>query len=355
MNKRTKRELPVVSPFTTDLSRESHDKFHDECAVFGIYGHKEAANLTYLGLYALQHRGQEASGIVSGDGEQFHVHKGKGLVADIYNPQALDQLIGSMAIGHNRYSTAGGNDLKNVQPFSVNFAFGNLALAHNGNLINAQVLRHELEAYGAIFQSTSDSEVIIHLIAHSRADTLLARIIDALSQVRGAFSVVLQTDEGIIAVRDPHGFRPLCLGRLGDTYLVASETCAFDLLGAEVVREIEPGELVLLNDNGVTSYKPFAPVNPAMCVFEYVYFARPDSKIFGANAVYGTRKALGRQLAKESPVPADIVIPVPDSGVPAALGYAERAGIPFELGLIRNHYVGRTFIEPEQSIRDFGV
>jgi amidophosphoribosyltransferase len=242
-----------------------------------------------------------------------------------------------------------------VQPFSVNFAFGNLALAHNGNLINAQVLRHELEAYGAIFQSTSDSEVIIHLIAHSRANTLLARIIDALSQVRGAFSIVLQTDEGVIAVRDPHGFRPLCLGRLGDTYLVASETCAFDLLGAEVVREVEPGELVLLNDKGVTSYKPFAPVSPAMCVFEYVYFARPDSKIFGAKAVYGTRKALGRQLAKESPVPADIVIPVPDSGVPASLGYAEGAGIPFEFGLIRNHYVGRTFIEPEQSIRHFGV
>ena len=331
------------------------DKFHDECAVFGIYGHKEAANLTYLGLYALQHRGQEASGIVSGDGEQFHVHKGKGLVADIYNPQALDQLTGSMAIGHNRYSTAGGNDLKNVQPLSVNFAFGNLALAHNGNLINAQVLRHELEAYGAIFQSTSDSEVIIHLIAHSRADTLLARIIDAISQVRGAFSVVLQTDDGIIAVRDPHGFRPLCLGRLGDTFLVASETCAFDLLGAELVREIEPGELVVLNDKGVTSHKPFPPVSPAMCVFEYVYFARPDSKIFGANAVYATRKALGRQLAKESSVPADIVIPVPDSGVPAALGYAEGAGIQFELGLIRNHYVGRTFIEPEQSIRHFGV
>jgi len=353
--RRTKRELPIVSPLTSHLSRESPDKFHDECAVFGIYGHKEAANLTYLGLYALQHRGQEASGIVSGDGEQFHVHKGQGLVADIYNTHALQQLTGSMAIGHNRYSTAGGNDLKNVQPLSVNFAFGNLALAHNGNLINAQVLRHELEAYGAIFQSTSDSEVIIHLIAHSRADTLLARIIDAFSQVRGAFSVVLQTDDGIIAVRDPHGFRPLCLGRLGDTYLVASETCAFDLLGAEIVREIEPGELVVLNDKGVTSHKPFAPVSPAMCVFEYVYFARPDSKIFGANAVYATRKALGRQLARESSVPADIVIPVPDSGVPAALGYAEGAGIQFELGLIRNHYVGRTFIEPEQSIRHFGV
>src|ERR1051325_4452153 len=331
------------------------DKFHDECAVVGIYGHKEAANLTYLGLYALQHRGQEGSGIVSSDGEHFYTEKGLGLVADIYTKSVLKHLPGTRAIGHNRYSTAGGNNLKNVQPLTVNFAFGNLALAHNGNLINAQVLRHELEAYGAIFQSSSDSEVIIHLIAHSRADTLLARIIDALTQVRGAFSIVLLTDEGIIAVRDPHGFRPLCLGRLGHTYLVASETCAFDLLGADIVREIEPGELIVLNDKGVTSHKPFAPVSPAMCVFEYVYFARPDSKIFGANAVYGTRKALGRQLAKESSVPADIVIPLPDSGVPAGLGLAGGAGIPFELGLIRNHYVGRTFIEPEQSIRHFGV
>jgi len=339
------KKLPIIDP----------DKFHDECAVFGIYGHKEAANLTYLGLYALQHRGQEASGIVSADADHFNVHKGMGLVADIYNSETLKSLTGSMAIGHNRYSTAGGQDLKNVQPLTVNFAFGNLALAHNGNLINAQVLRNELEAYGAIFQSTSDSEVIIHLIAHSRADTLLARIQAALSQVRGAFSVVLLTDEGIIAARDPYGFRPLSLGKLRDTYLVASETCAFDLLDAEIVREIEPGELVVLNAQGVTSYKPFAPVQPAMCVFEYVYFARPDSKIFGANAVYATRKALGRQLAQESWVPADVVIPVPDSGVPAALGYGEGAGIPFETGLIRNHYVGRTFIEPEQSIRHFGV
>src|SRR5213594_613302 len=331
------------------------DKFHDECAVVGVYRHKEAANLAYLSLYALQHRGQESSGIVSNDGEQFHWEKAMGLVADVFTKDRLKRLPGRSAIGHNRYSTAGSSDLKNAQPLVVNFAFGNLALAHNGNLINAQVLRHELEAYGAIFQSTSDSEVIIHLIAHSRADTLLARVIDALSQVRGAFSIVLQTDDGIIAVRDPHGFRPLCLGRLGDTYLVASETCAFDLLGADIVREIVPGELVVLNEKGVTSHKPFAPVSPAMCVFEYVYFARPDSKIFGANAVYVTRKALGRQLARESSVPADIVIPVPDSGVPAALGYAEGAGIQFELGLIRNHYVGRTFIEPEQSIRHFGV
>ncbi len=341
----TPRPLPMISP----------DKFHDECAVFGIYGHKEASNMAYLGLYALQHRGQEASGIVSGDGEHFYVEKGQGLVADIYNKSSLKRLVGHMAIGHNRYSTAGGNDLKNVQPLIVNFAFGNLALAHNGNLINAQVLRNELEAYGAIFQSTSDSEVIIHLIAHSRTDSLLARVVDALSQVRGAFSVVLMTDNGIIAARDSYGLRPLCLGRVRDSWIVASETCAFDLLDAEYVREIEPGELIVLNEQGIESYRPFAQTKPAMCIFEYVYFARPDSKIFGAGAVYGTRKALGRQLAQESWVPADVVIPVPDSGVPAALGYAEGSGIPFEAGLIRNHYVGRTFIEPEQSIRHFGV
>ncbi len=339
------KELPLYSP----------DKFQDECAVFGIYGHKEASNLAYLGLYALQHRGQEASGIVSNDGEQFYAEKGLGLVADIFSQRELSRLPGQMAIGHNRYSTAGGAGLKNVQPLTVNFAFGNLAVAHNGNLINATMLRSELEAYGAIFQSTSDTEVIIHLIAHSRADTLLDRVIDALSQVRGAFSIIIMTDQGIVAARDPHGFRPLCLGRLRDAWLVASESCAFDLLGAEYVREIEPGELVVLDHQGLTSYKPFQQTQPAMCVFEYVYFARPDSRIFGGSAVYSIRKALGRQLAQESWVQADIVIPVPDSGVPAALGYSEGSGIPFETGLIRNHYVGRTFIEPEQSIRHFGV
>jgi amidophosphoribosyltransferase len=331
------------------------DKFHDECAVFGIFGHEEAANLTYLGLYALQHRGQEASGIVSGDGNQFFVQKGMGLVADIYDKAVLEKLPGHMAIGHNRYATAGGNDLKNVQPLIVNFALGNLALAHNGNLINAQVLRNELEAYGAIFQSTSDSEVIIHLIAHSKANSFLARIVDALSRVRGAFSVVLMTDNDLIAARDPYGLRPLCLGRVRGSWIVASETCAFDLLDAEYVREIDPGELIVISEQGLDSHRPFPVVDPAMCVFEYVYFARPDSRIFGGDAVYATRKALGRQLAQESWVPADIVIPVPDSGVPAALGYAEGGKIRFETGLIRNHYVGRTFIEPEQSIRHFGV
>lgn len=330
------------------------DKFHDECAVFGVYGHKEAANLTYLGLYALQHRGQESSGIVSNDGAQFYVEKAMGLVADVFTKDRLKRLPGRSAIGHNRYSTAGSSDLKNAQPLVVNFAFGNLALAHNGNLINAQVLRNELEAYGAIFQSTTDSEVIVHLIAQARQSLLLERIFDALNQVRGAFSITVLTDQGLVAARDPWGFRPLCLGRIKDAWVVASETCAFDLIGAEMVRDVEPGEVVCIDEKGLRSFYPFPKVRPAMCVFEYVYFARPDSKIYGSS-VYAARKALGRRLAKESPVSADLVIPVPDSGVPAALGFAECAGLPFEQGLIRNHYVGRTFIEPEQRIRHFGV
>ena len=282
-----------------ELPMFASDKLHEECAVFGIYGHKEAANLAYLGLYALQHRGQEASGIVSNDGEQFHIEKGQGLVADIFSQQALSRLPGTMAIGHNRYSTAGGAGLKNVQPLSVNFAFGNLAVAHNGNLINATMLRSELEAYGAIFQSTSDTEVIIHLIAHSRADTLLDRVIDSLTQVRGAFSVVIMTDQGIVAARDPHGFRPLCLGRFRDSWIVASESCAFDLLDAEYVREIEPGELVVLDHRGVTSYKPFAPTKPAMCVFEFVYFSRPDSRIFGGDDRRDGRAQLRDRLRRQ--------------------------------------------------------
>jgi amidophosphoribosyltransferase len=330
------------------------DKLHEECAVVGVYGHKEASNLAYLGLYALQHRGQESSGIVSSDGQQFHQEKAMGLVADIFTKERLRRLPGKAAIGHNRYSTAGSSDLKNAQPIVINFAFGNLALAHNGNLINAQMIRNELEAYGAIFQSTTDSEVIVHLIAHSRANTLLDRVVDALNQVRGAFSITLLTDHGLIAARDPYGFRPLSLGRIKDAWLVASETCAFDLIGAEHVRDVAPGELILIDDQGLQSFYPFPKAKPAMCIFEHIYFARPDSKIYG-HTVYGTRKRLGRQLAKESYVPADIVIPVPDSGVPAALGFAEGSSIPFEHGLIRNHYVGRTFIEPEQRIRHFGV
>ncbi len=335
--------------------RKSTDKFHDECAVFGVYGHREAANLTYLGLYALQHRGQESSGIVSSDKERLHQKKGMGLVADIFSKKTLKALTGTSAIGHNRYSTAGESDLKNVQPLTVNFALGNLALAHNGNLINASMLRGELEAYGAIFQSDSDSEVVVHLIAHSQGDTLLDRVIDALRLVRGAFSLLMLTDDLLIATRDPYGFRPLCLGKYKGSWVVASETCAFDLIGAEFIREIAPGEMVVIDKSGIASYHPFTEHSPAQCIFEYVYFARPDSKIFGANAVYPIRKALGRQLAKECPIDADVVIPVPDSGVPAALGFSEGAMIPFEIGLTRNHYVGRTFIEPEQTIRHFGV
>ena len=354
-------KLPSFPPTQTSFHEEHPelimpDKFHDECAVFGIYGHKEAANLTYLGLYALQHRGQESSGIVSSDGQNFFVEKGMGLVADIFSKKEIRCLKGSMAIGHNRYSTAGASHLRNVQPLTVNYAFGNLALAHNGNLTNASMLRSELEAYGAIFQSESDSEVIVHLIAHSKEETCLNRVIEALSLVRGAYSLVFLTERELIAARDPYGFRPLCLGRYKDGWIVASETCAFDLIGAEFVREVEPGELLVIDDNGLASHHPFIPPeNPAKCVFEYVYFARPDSKIFGNYSVYPVRKALGRQLSKEAFAQADIVVPVPDSGVPAALGFAEGSGIPFEIGLTRNHYVGRTFIEPEQSIRHFGV
>ncbi len=332
------------------------DKFHDECAVFGVYGHKEAANLTYLGLYALQHRGQESAGIVSSDGQKFHVEKGMGLVADIFTKKIISRLRGNQAIGHNRYSTAGNNSLQNVQPLTVNYAFGNLAVAHNGNLTNASMLRSELEAYGSIFQSDSDTEVIVHLIAHSKGETFINRLIEALTLVRGAYSLVFLSEHEMVAARDPYGFRPLCLGRYKDAWIVASETCAFDLIGAEFIREVEPGEVLVVNNAGLTSHHPFiAPENPAKCVFEYVYFARPDSKIFGNYAVYPVRKALGRQLSKEAFVQADAVIPVPDSGVPAALGFAEGSGIPFEIGLTRNHYVGRTFIEPEQSIRHFGV
>ena len=343
------KSLPVISPSSPS------DAFNEECAVFGISGHKEAANLAYLGLYALQHRGQEGSGIVSSDGERFYQKKGLGLVADIYSKKTLRGLPGAKAIGHNRYSTAGSGDLHNVQPLSVNFAFGNLALAHNGNLINAGVLRGELEAYGAIFQSDSDSEVIIHLIAHSKGETIVNRVIDALSLVRGAFSLVLLSDNHLIAARDPFGFRPLCLGRYKGSWVVASETCAFDLIDAKFVREVEPGEIVVIQGTELTSYHPFLERGRAQCIFEYVYFARPDSRIFGSKAVYPIRKAFGRQLAKECPAQADLVIPVPDSGVPAALGYAEGMGLPFEIGLTRNHYIGRTFIEPQQAIRHFGV
>jgi amidophosphoribosyltransferase len=330
------------------------DKFHEECGVVGVYGHPEAATLAYLSLYALQHRGQESAGIVASNGEALIAHRGMGLVADIFNQDILARLEGRLAIGHNRYSTAGSTVLKNCQPFVVEWAQGALAIAHNGNLVNAEALRERLEARGSIFQSTSDTEVIIHLMAASPATTLVGRIIDALAQVRGAYSLVFLTETQVIAARDPDGFRPLVLGRVGDAVVVTSETCALDLVDATYEREVEPGEIVVIDERGVSSLRPFAPSRRHHCVFEYVYFARPDSQIFGRN-VYEVRKELGRQLARESAVPADIVIPVPDSGVPAAIGYAEEAGLPFEMGLIRNHYVGRTFIEPTSSIRHFGV
>jgi amidophosphoribosyltransferase len=330
------------------------DKLHEECGVFGIFGHPDASNLTYLGLYALQHRGQESAGIVSSDGKRLFVEKAMGLVADIFSEDRIKKLPGHMAIGHNRYSTAGGSFAINIQPILVNFALGGLAVAHNGNLVNAGILKDELEAYGSIFVSTTDTEVIVHLIAQSRAATLHERIVDALSHIQGSYSLLLLTEDEMIAVRDPNGFRPFSLAELDGAYVVASETCAFDLIEATYIRDIAPGEMVVINSKGIQSTFPFKAAKPSHCIFEFIYFARPDSMVFGQN-VYSIRKEFGRQLARETGVPADVVIPVPDSGVPAALGYAEEAGIPFDTGLIRNHYVGRTFIEPQQSIRHFGV
>ena len=329
--------------------------FREKCGVVGVFGHPEAANLVYLGLCALQHRGQEAAGIVSSEGQVLVSHRGLGLVADIFPEAIIRRLRGQAAIGHNRYSTTGGSQhLKNAQPLVVEYGRGGLALAHNGNLVNAERLRGELEARGSIFQSTVDTEVIIHLIAVASADTLEDRVVEALRQVHGAYSLVFLAPDKLIAVRDPYGFRPLVLGRVKGAWVVASETCALDLVDAEYEREIEPGEMVVMTEDGLASYHPFAKAPGAACIFEYIYFARPDSTVFG-RSVYQARKELGRRLAHEASVAADIVIPVPDSGVPAAIGYAEAAGIPFEMGLIRNHYVGRTFIEPRDAIRHFGV
>jgi amidophosphoribosyltransferase len=330
------------------------DELHEECGIFGIYGHPDAANLTYLGLYALQHRGQESAGIVSSDGKKLHSQKAMGLVADIFSEDRIKKLPGHMAIGHNRYSTTGESAAMNIQPIQVNFALGSLAVAHNGNLVNAGILKDELEAYGSIFVMTTDTEVIVHLIAQSRAATLHDRIVDALSQVHGSYSLLIMTEQELIAIRDPHGFRPLSLAELDGGYVVASETCAFDLIEATYIRDIAPGEMVVIDSKGIHSSFPFKQVPPSHCIFEFIYFARPDSMVFGQN-VYTIRKNFGRQLARETGISADVVIPVPDSGVPAALGYAEEAGIPFDTGLIRNHYIGRTFIEPRQSIRHFGV
>lgn len=331
------------------------DKFREECGVFGIYGHSEAANLSYLGLYALQHRGQEGAGICSSDGKQLFLEKAIGLVADIFTEKRLKRLPGYIAIGHNRYSTAGGSNPKNVQPIVANFSLGQIAIAHNGNLVNAFELKKRLEDEGAIFQSTSDSEVFIHLIAHSREGNLKERVIHAVNEVSGSYSLVILSEKQLIAVRDPFGVRPLSLGELDGAYVVGSESCAFDLIGAKYIRDIEPGEMLIIDEHGLTSIKATTALEKAFCIFEHIYFARPDSRIFGGHTVNTIRKNLGKQLAIECPVDADLVIPVPDSGVPAAIGYSEQSGIPFEFGLIRNHYIGRTFIEPKQSIRHFGV
>ena len=334
------------------------DHFHDECGVFGVWNHSEAANLVYLGLYALQHRGQESAGIVSVEKRIFQSHRNRGLVADVFTRHDLDQLSGSQAIGHVRYSTTGGSaNLRNLQPLVVDTAQGGLAIAHNGNLLNAIEVRRDLERQGSIFQSTMDTEVIVHLTARSRKKNLPLRLVDALHQVRGAYALLAMSEGCLIGVRDPAGIRPLVLGYWPDknSYVLSSETCALNLVDAQFVRDIKPGEMVVINDKGVESFFPFSPIkNHHMCVFEYIYFARPDSTIDGIN-VYEYRKRIGTCLAEEHPVTADVVVPVPDSGVPAALGFSVASGIPFELGIIRNHYVGRTFIEPQQSIRHFGV
>lgn len=330
------------------------DKFKDECGVFGISGHPEAANLTYLGLYALQHRGQESAGIASSDGSRLTLSRTMGYVADSFDETKLAALAGSSAIGHVRYSTAGDSLLVNAQPILIDCAHGQISLCHNGNLVNAAELRSELVQRGSIFQTTSDTEVMLHLYARSQASAAEDAIIESVSQIRGAFSMVMLTKDKIIAVRDPHGFRPLALGRLGDAMIVCSETCALDLIGATYVRDVEPGEVLVIGPSGLRSFKPFAQAPPAHCIFEHVYFARPDSYVFG-ESVNEVRTNLGRLLAREAPADTDVVIPIPDSGVCAASGYAEESGIPLKMGLIRNHYVGRTFIHPQQAIRHFKV
>jgi amidophosphoribosyltransferase len=324
------------------------------CGIFGIFNHKHASNIAYLGLHALQHRGQESAGIASTDGSVIHGHREMGLVSEIFNADVLKRLKGSSAIGHVRYSTAGSSNLGNAQPLVVEYAKGYIAVAHNGNLTNAKVIKDELENYGSIFQSTTDTEVIIHLIALSHENATLDRLISSLRRVEGSYSIVVLTDKELIAARDPYGFRPLVLGKLKDSFVISSETCAFDLVEASYVREIEPGEIIHISREGIKSHTPFKKERPRYCIFEYIYFARPDSYMFG-RTVYSVRKALGKELARETHVEADMVIPIPDSGIGAAIGYAQETGIPFELGLIRNHYVGRTFIEPEESIRHFGV
>ena len=324
------------------------------CGIFGISNHVEASNLAYLGLYALQHRGQESAGIVSSDNRHLHHYRQMGLVSEVFTKDILKRLSGKSAIGHVRYSTAGSSELKNAQPFLVDYYKGSLAIAHNGNLTNAPLIKSELESRGSIFQSNMDTEVIVHLIARSKEKSTIERAVHALKQVEGAYSLIILTENELIAARDPFGFRPLVLGQLKDAPVVASETCAFDLIGAKFVREIEPGEILLINEDRIKSFKPFTQKQRHQCIFEFIYFARPDSFIFNRN-VYEVRKSLGAQLAREAPVEVDMVVPIPDSGFPATLGFAAQSKVPLELGMIRNHYIGRTFIEPEQRIRHFGV
>ncbi|MBM3600276.1 MAG: amidophosphoribosyltransferase [Alphaproteobacteria bacterium] len=331
------------------------DHLREECAIFGIYGTPDAAAHTALGLHALQHRGQEATGLVAFDGKHFHAHRGMGHVADNFSQHSvLDRLKGHAAIGHNRYATTGETVLRNVQPLFADFDFGGFAIGHNGNLTNAYLVRRALVKKGCIFQSTTDTEVIIHLMATSTQHTVLDRMVDALQKVDGAYSLVCLMNDALIGVRDPWGIRPLELGKLGDSWILASETCAFDIIGADAVRDVEPGEIIVIDRNGLRSIKPFPAAPRRFCIFEYIYFSRPDSVVEGTS-VYEARKRIGAELARESHVDADVVIPVPDSGVPAAIGYAAQARIPFELGIIRNHYVGRTFIEPTDQIRHLGV
>jgi amidophosphoribosyltransferase len=330
------------------------DKLKEECGIFGIVSHPEAARIVYLGIYALQHRGQESAGIVSSDRKKLHIEKGMGYVADLFNESRLERLRGDSALGHVRYSTAGESAAWNAQPILIDCWRGSMALAHNGNLTNASFLRHELERDGAIFHSTSDSEVILHLISRSRRRTLQEAFVEALRVVQGAFSLLLLTPEYLLAARDPHGFRPLCIGRVNGSYAIASETCAFDLINAEYIRDVEPGEVVRVEESSLDSQMPLPKEKPAFCVFEHIYFSRPDSLVFG-RTVNASRREMGRYLAREHAVEADVVVPVPDSGVSAAIGYSQESGIALEFGLIRNHYVGRTFIEPKQSIRNFGV
>jgi amidophosphoribosyltransferase len=335
-----------------DLSH--HDGPREECGIFAVYGHKQASRITFFGLFALQHRGQESAGIKAADGCQIIGHKGMGLVAEVFNDERLEKLPGHLAIGHVRYSTTGSSVLSNAQPFLFHHAGEHYAIGHNGNLINAQAIRAELEDRGSIFQSTMDTEVIVHLMAPELKNGFEEALIHALSRVQGAYSLVMLTRNQIIAARDPHGFRPLALGSLNGGWVIASETCAFDLVGAQYVRDVKPGEIVIIGEEGLKSLMPFPAVKPAHCIFELIYFARPDSQVFGEN-VYLCRKRLGHQMAREYAPQVDLVMPFPDSGTYAALGYAEESSLPFEMGMIRNHYVGRTFILPKQTVRDFGV